>query len=353
MTVSELYELTKWADQHIRQRSIPELYSQLHTALNRYAQPNQRGSSFEGEKQQLLEAVRYAEPTNLTDAQRAFLESLGIRQFIGETGATAIEDLLFRNVIDTMTSANRLSQISGEVSGGLAKLAQIAEGLSGCVPQGMAQAHGEVLLRVTFTGKASLKSVSEFKDWGSTWYDIGRGIAMAHQATPDDVRIVGASTGSVVLILATSAAIAHTASFIILRGLTIAERVLDLRMKAEELRGMRLKNDKIAEDLLKSADSEKADGIEEIAHDAAKTLKLTKSKNGEEIIALTQSVKDLLSFVESGGRVDFVLPDPELDADEQETASLEPLRTAYKEIRQLELKLHYLEPPKSESHNEA
>lgn len=346
MTVSELYDLTKWADQQIRERSLPDLYTQLHAALNRYAQPNQRGNSFESEKQHLLEAVKAADPSYLTDAQRTFLDALGIRGFLGDAGAAAIEDLLYRNVIDTVTSANRLAEIAGELTEGISKLAQISQGLHGCVPTGMAQASGEVLLRITFTGKASMKSVSEFKEWGSTWYDIGRGIAMAHQSTPDDVRIVGASTGSVVLILATTAAIAHTASFIILRGLAVAERVLDLRVKAEELRGMKLKNDKIAAELMKAADIEKSEGVDEIANEAAKTLKLTKAKNGEEIAALTQSVKDLLGFVESGGKVDFVLPAPEDDEDEKQTAELEPLRTAYKEIRQLELKLHYLEAPK-------
>ena len=166
---------------------------------------------------------------------------------------------------------------------------------------------------------------------------------MAHGKTPDDVRIVGATRGSIVIELAVLSSIAATASFIILRGLKVAEKVLDLRMKAEDLRGMKLKNDKIAAELEKAAETEKTEGIAEITKDAAKTLKLTKAKNGEELVALERSVQGLLSFVEDGGEVDFVMPEENVEEGEEPSPELLELRSSFEEIRQLETKLALLE----------
>ena len=196
---------------------------------------------------------------------------------------------------------------------------------------------------MTFAGKAGLRNLSEFKEWGKTWYEIGRGIAMAHGKAPEVVKVVGAASGSIVLVLSTAALIAHTTSFVILRGLAIAERILDLKMKAEDLRSMKLKNDKLADELLQAAQDEKTAGIEQIAHDAAKQLKLTKGKNGEEIAALTKSIEQLLNFVENGGEVDFVLPEPEGEGAEDSNKELKELRVTYAEIRLLESKLGLLE----------
>lgn len=343
MTINELYALTQWAEAHIENAQIPGFYSALQASLNQYAQPNQRARSFEEEKGQLLQAVKNAQPQRLTHAQVAFLDSLSVSQYIGDSGVAHIEDLLFRNVIDVATSASKFGEIAEVLNTALAKLNQIRKGLDGLVSEETLQPDGEVLIRVTFAGKAGLRNLSEFKEWGKTWYEIGRGIAMAHGKAPEDVKVVGAGTGSIVVVLATAALIAHTTSFIILRGLAIAERVLDLKMKAEDLRSMKLKNDKLADDLVEAAENEKTSGIDQITHDAAKALKLTKAKNGEEIAALSKSVEQLLNFIENGGEVDFVLPEPAEDGAEDATTDLKQLRATYAEIRQLESKLALLE----------
>ena len=114
-------------------------------------------------------------------------------------------------------------------------------------------------------------------------------------------------------------------------------------MKAEDLRGMKLKNDKIAAELEKAAETEKTEGIAEITKDAAKTLKLTKAKNGEELVALERSVQGLLSFVEDGGEVDFVMPEENVEEGEEPSPELLELRSSFEEIRQLETKLALLE----------
>ena len=175
---------------------------------------------------------------------------------------------------------------------------------------------------------------------------------MAHDKAPEDIRIVGATRGSIVIELAVLASIAGTTSYIIMEGLKVAEKILDLRMKGQQLREMKLKNSKLADELGVAADEEKQLAAERIAQEVAKKIKLTKTKDGEKIVALEKSVTHLLNFVENGGEVDFVAPDDyeEDKGEENETrsAEIQLLRSNFEEIRRLETKIALLEHPKNE-----
>jgi hypothetical protein len=352
MNVSELFDLTTWIDKHVRKPDLVSAYSNLQAALQRYAQPNQAGASFEAEKEALIESIESAPLLALTKDQLAFLESLGIAQYLGKGGKGYLEDLLYRNVIDVATSAQKIQEIVLSLQAGLQKAAQIQQGLTECVTPEDYENDGEILIRVSFTGGAALSNVTEFKEWGKIWYEIGRGIAMAHDKAPEDIRIVGATRGSIVIELAVLASIAGTTSFIIMEGLKVAEKILDLRMKSEQLREMKLKNTKLAGELEAAAEEEKQLAAERIAQEVAKKIKLTKTKDGEKIVALEKSVTHLLNFVENGGEVDFVAPDDyeedEGEESEARSAEIQLLRTNFEEIRRLETKIALLEHPKNE-----
>lgn len=340
MNVSELFELTTWIDEHVRDPDLVSKYSTLQSALQQYAQPNQAGASFESEKDDLIASIENAPLLSLTKDQVEFLESLGIAQYLGPGGKKHLEDLLYRNVIDVANSAQKVQEVVASLQEGLQKAEQIQQGLEECVSPESYENQGEVLIRVTFTGGAPLSNVTEFKDWGKIWYEIGRGIAMAHDKSPEDIRIVGAARGSVVIELAALASIAGTTSYIIMEGLKVAEKILDLRLKSEQLREMKLKNEKLAGEIESAAEEEKEAAAERIAQEAAAKIKLDRSKDAEKITVLEKSVTHLLNFVENGGEVDFVAPDEsEEDAEEENGArndEIELLRANFEEIRRLE-----------------
>lgn len=346
MNVSELYNLTTWIDQHVIKPALVEKYAALEQALLRYVRPNSQGSSFEAEKDELLQAISEAPLLSLTKDQIVFLESLGIADSIGSSGAKYLEDLLYRNVIDVANSAEKVREIVATLEAGIAKSNQIRTGLAECVTSEEYDLDGEILIRVSFKGRAPMGNVTDFKDWGKAWYEIGRGIAMAHDKTPEDIRIVGATRGSIVIELAVLASIAGTTSFIIMEGLKVAERILDLRLKAEQLREMKLKNAKLADEIEKSAEEEKIAAAAKITEEAAKKLKLTKTKNAEQIVALERSVTNLLNFVEKGGEVDFVAPEEDDDSGQDAEAAnseIRLLRVRFEEIRRLETRIALLE----------
>lgn len=343
MNVSELYDLTHWITREIEQAQIPQKYQALQTILQQHAQPNQQRQPFEAQKEELFKALKNVPISQLTRDQIEFLTHLGIAEAVGIEGVNTIEDILYKNVIDVATSASKLQHILQKLNEGIQKSKQIQAGLTDCVFEEEYEAENEVLMRVSFTGHALMENVSDFKSWGNVWYDIGRGIAMVHNASPEEVKIVGATKGSIVIELAVIAKIAATASGIILAALKVAEKVLDIKKKAEELKGLKLKNDKVIKDLEKEAENEKKSGIKEITVNITGELKIKKDGEGDKVKALDTAVKNLVNFVEEGGIVDFIEPEDAEDIDENQANENQKLRVAFQEIRQLEKKLSLLE----------
>ncbi len=343
MNVSELFELTHWITKEIEGAQIPQKYQALQTIIQQHSQPNQQKQPFEEQKDDLIKALRNIPLSQLTRDQIDFLTHLGITDAVGEEGVETIKELLYKNVIDVATSATKLQQIIQKINEGIAKSNQIKTGLTDCVFEEVYEAEDEVLMRVSFTGHALMENITDFKSWGNIWYDIGRGITMAHNASPEEVKIVGATKGSIVIELAVIAKIAATASGIILAALKVAEKVLNIRKKAEELRGLKLKNINLVKEIEKEAENEKKSGIEEITINISAQLKLKKDGEGDKINALDKAVKNLVNFVENGGVVDFIMPDDAEELEEGEAKNNENLRVAFQEIRQLEKKLGLLE----------
>lgn len=347
MNVNELYSLTKWINDEIVDKGVQQKYQQLHSVLQANTQRNQQSQPFESQKEDLLKTLASVRLEILTKDQISFLSELGITPLVGHAGVKKIEDILYRNAIDIATAASRTQEMINGISQGVSKSGQIAAGLEGCLEEYEDGINEDVLIRVSFLGDASMSNVKDFKDWGSNWHEIGRGIAMAHDATPEDIKIVGAAKGSVILEFLTNPAIATTVGSVIWGALKVAEKVLDIRKKAAEVRNLNLQNKKLSDDLNKAAEEEKENGIKEIIDEQNKELSL-KSSDGDKITALNKSITKLVDFIEKGGEVDFVIPDEEESDDEESdnpavNSEFTQLRTVFEEIKLLEQKIQLLE----------
>ena len=347
MNVSELYSLTLWIEDKVVSVQIPQKYQALQQALQRNVQPNQQKQPFETQRDDLISTIKKVPLNQLTREQLLFLERLGIGKSVGKNGVVEINDILYKNSLDIATAAQKIQEIHTELNKGIQKAKQIQTGLAECVDLEEYEEADEVMIRVTFTGQASMNNVVDFKKWGNTWHEIGRGISMAHNAHPEDIKVIGATKGSVIIELATNPAIATTASAIIFFALKLAEKVLDIKKKAEELKSLKLKNKKLVKDLEKEAENEKKEGIEEICNKLILELKIDSNGDGEKVNALNKAVKDLIDFIEYGGEVDFIVPDEDSEEPEEKGEQGKPeyekLRSTIQEIRQLENKLKLLE----------
>lgn len=308
MNTAELYRLTEWIEQEVVNHHIVEQYTALHEILQQHVASAQPRQSFSAQRESLLNSLLMIRLDVLSGDQFRFLQQLGIADALGQTGVDHIEDTLYRNVIDVATSTTVIGDVLLRLRQGIARSQQIAAGLQGMISDRDTMSDDAVIMRLLFSGEAAMANVADFKHWGERWHDIGYGIAFANSETIDDVRIVGAASGSVVLELGVSTRFATTAGDIILAAMQLTEKVHDINNKADELRRLQLKNNKLVLDLEKEAEFETRTGVDNISEQLIRKLGLKKNGEGDKITALMKAIRHLMGFLEQGGEVDFVLP---------------------------------------------
>jgi len=143
--------------------------------------------------------------------------------------------------------------------------------------------------------------------------------------------------------MAVAVVMATSISKILLEGLKVAERVLDIRKKSEEIKALKLNNKKIAQEIETEAESAKKDGIQNILNAVIKDFKLKANEQGDKIIALERSIKNLVEFTEKGGVVDFVQTTEKENVDVNIRNELNKLSVNISEIRLLENKMKMIE----------
>lgn len=351
MQVEELYDLTSWINSEIVEQQVVQKYQQLHQVLQQNTQPNQQKQPFEDQKELLIKTLKEVPLIELSLGQIEVLTTIGIANNVGTEGVELVEDTLFKNALDIATAAQRIQQCIQEISQGVQWSQQERELLTKIISaEEVSEIGDQVLLRVHFTREAHLSNLTELKDWGKTWWEIGRGIGMAHGEAPENISVVGASKGSIIVSLLSTYAVAKTASGIIMEALKVIEKVYDIKKKAQEVRALELANDEAEKSLENAAETEKQNGVENIINHTIDEIGLDRNNEGDKVNELSSAVRKLVDFVEKGGEVDFVLPDEEEDIEEDEAdenvQEREKLRVMFKEVRRLEKKIHQLEHKK-------
>lgn len=346
MQIYELLRLVDWFDENIIAKQIPSKYQQLHQVLTQNAnvRNNQPKQPFEAQKESLILDLSSIKFDSLSLEQIDLLEKLKIKKLFGTEGVDKVEDVLYKNALDIATAVSKIQENITQLNNAVARFDQFKKSFSGIYSnEGSDEIEeNDILMRIYFQGESGINNVADLKKLSSLWYDIGRGVTLANDCSPQDFHIIGAQKGSVILELAAAAAIVTTLSSILLAGLKVTEKVLDILKKVEELKAMKLQNKSIVGDLEKEAESEKQKGIETIIKETVKQLNIDSKKEGDKITALEKSIKNLINFTENGGKVDFIQPnEPEADAPNKK--EIIQFRDNCFEIRELEQKIKYLE----------
>lgn len=277
----------------------------------------------------------------LTNEQVRFLDCIGIGPYLGAEGASGVEDILIRNPLDLATVASRLTERLESIRDGIGRSDRLAQDLQGCVVVSESLGDG-ILIRVKFAGDASVENVVDLKDWSNVWHGIVRGITMAHGASPEEIRVIGASQGSLIIDLAGPETFAITVTGIVFGALRVAEKVVQIRKQAQEVKGLKLSNQKIAKELESEAKKVEASGAEEVTAEFTAKLNLDPAKSGDAITALGRAISDLVRFLRQGGEVDCVLPE-QTEEEESQSPDRQELAQNLHQIRELERRLRELE----------
>lgn len=374
MQVNELLKLSEWFKNYIVDAKIPQYYTNLHNKLNQNAKPaqNQARLPFESEKKNLFAAIEKINFEKLSQEQIKFLEHLKVADKFGKIGVKKIEAVLYENSLDIVTAAQEIGNFTGKINAAQSTLNQFSQTLGNHFKSDIDDEipSDSVYMRIYFQQNSSINNLTDFKKMAANWHEIGRGIAMAQNKTPEDFNIIGAQKGSVVIDLVVCAAIASSVSTIILASLKVVEKVLSIWEQVEKIKNLGLNNEKIALELAKEAKREQEEGVASILDAAILQLGLDKEKDGDKIVALEKSIKKLVEFTEKGGYVDFIQPDDEEEEEEaleeneegvdeeeetDETSNdreeINRLKGNIQEIRKLENALRLIEHSKGKEEN--
>ncbi len=328
MNASELYQLTTWITENNEGDVLGQQYQALINAMH-----NQ--GSFGEEKDNLLSALKLISFAELSQEQIKLLEKLNIVENLGALAVEKIEDVLFRNAIDIETAIQKISNMHQEVDTGIQRLNSIRVSLSDLIDEEQYELDDEVLMRISFKGESSINNVDDLKKLGRLWFDIGRGISMAKGKSPKDIKIIGATKGSVILELALNAVLVSPFMIIIKQGLTITEKVYNIKKLRLEAKNAEMKLNHFDEKIAEITEN----AITNISEELFKELGLNTNNQGDKKEALKKSIKKLVSFLEKGGDVDFIVK----AESEDETNTTKLLREKAIEIRKLDERILLLE----------
>ena len=343
MQIEELYDLTTWIQDQIVKNDVLQKYKQLHAILHKNSQGNQPLQPFESQRENLISTLSLIDLNSLSAGQIEILNSIGIGYNVGAHGVVLVTETLQKNILDIASAASRLQESTNEIANGIQWSEQVRNSLSAIIKEDSLKEIGDkVLLRVHFTKEAHLSNLTEFKYWGKAWWEIGRGISMAHGQSPESIEVIGASKGSLIITLLSAYGIARTTSAIIMEALKVVEKVCLIRKNLEEVRALKLQNNEAEKALAKAAKDEQEKGLEGIIARMVEEIGLDPTTEGDKVNQLSSSIKKLVEFIDKGGEVDFVIPNEDGE-DAEESPQKQNLRVMFSEVRRLERKVQQLE----------
>lgn len=338
MDVSQIMSLAIWYERNIP--NVVSNYRQLVKVLENNA--NQPQKLPVREPLDALKKVLVDLPLDvLTNEEISKLDTLGALPFLGQKGAIFADNTVTSGEYDPASAAadmknaheqvNHLQQHFIEVKNALVQL-QFDEAFE-------SKFNELPIIRVRFQGDAAIADVQMWKKWATDWFIIARGAAMCVGQNPNDVRVVGASNGSIIFTLAATATVTLVLASIVKNVGSIVHEVLKISNAIEDLRHKRMLSEIIESELKRQQKELKESGVK-------RTVEAVKGEHpklvqGEVENNLKTSVEKYLNFNNKGGDVDFLPPaesaDDKVDAEEkpEEASDVEGLATELRQLREM------------------
>jgi hypothetical protein len=315
MEVAEVFDLIDWYRNNAPR--VAKQYQNLRDLLQHNATQNQKQPVRE-QLQELVAGLKVLPLTELNLQQIEQLDKIGVGQFLGFRGAEFVSRVVTESSYDPATSASEVKVASDKVTSVTKMLENLAAAMHAAdfkSDHTDGEDDGETAMaRIQFRQDASIGNVADMKKWSADWNDIARGIGHLVNETPHDMRVVGASKGSIIICVSGSMALISAFAFMSKKVSGIVLDVLRVKVAIEDLRHKRLSNEVIErsmrDDLKKREDT--------LVDDIIAELKLRAGGLAEEHDGhLKTAVKKYVDFSKKGGEVDYLLP-PEPEVEEEE-----------------------------------
>jgi len=320
MEVAELVRLAGWFESEAP--PLRDAYQNLLSVLQHNASQSEK-RPLEAELNRLEAAQLVMSFDELSLQQIRVLERLDVRPYLGREGAMFVDEAVRTANYDPATAVSRIQAVITNIDNARNNLnayERVTEQLKADVAE-PDQPADRIIIRVGFENDANIDNVADWRDSSKDWYEIIRGIALAANESPEDTKVVGAATGSVILILAGTVAVTTMMATISKNITSVARDVIGVGVERENLRQKKLLTAAMEAELKKIEQKKRTDAVKTVMAELRKYLPA--SALGDTKVALEGSVKKLLDFNERGGVVDFVAPPEPEAADDEDNGDAE------------------------------
>lgn len=315
MNVDEVFDLAKWYRE--RGAGAGQLYEALHTVLKHNATQNEK-QPVRDQLDTLISELEVQPLTELNLQQVAHLDKMGVAQFLGERGAAFVKHVVTQSSYDPATSATEIKTATDKVNGTIKIFQALTNslGASSFEPDDpeIELAAGQTMARIQFRQDASIGNIAEMRKWSVDWNDIARGIAHLVGEKPNDMKVVSASKGSIIICVSGSITLISLFAFMSKKVSGILLDALKVQNAIEDLRHKKILNDTVEASLRDDQKKrEKALVAEVSAELRAKAGDGFKEEHDGHLVI---AVNKYFDFITKGGEVDYLQP-PESEDDEE------------------------------------
>lgn len=304
MEVSQVVDLANWFQKN--SKIVDAKFSELVGILQNNSQQSTQMPVTQPLRE-LSRALADMPTSELSTMQIRVLEDLGVANLVGKRGRAWVNNRVRATTYDPATTFQSIQEAYQRIKDARQKLIDFKNAAEriGFNVDYMIDAPTPYVFNVIFQKDAEIKNVRDWKKTAADWELIIAGVTAVAKEKPEDVFVVGAQNGSIIYTLSATPIVTKILAMISKHIASIANDYLDFQMKREELRRSRMMSEAIEADLKRQEDLRRSEGKSRIV-DAIQQM--APDATPEEMAKLEKSIDRQITFHESGGEVDFVLP---------------------------------------------
>jgi len=331
MNIEELEHLATWIKEHA---TLAQTKYQVLAGIAQHNSQQQQKKPLETALKDLQETLHEIPLHVLSNGQINLLSTFDLANLLGRSGVSFVDDTIKKTNFDPATASTELAKAVKTITVAIQRADRLITAFDGIDLHSTNSPleDNRALVRIEFRGDASITNVVNWKEWSDKWHEIARGIVLSINEAPEDVRVVGATNGSIIIALTGTYAFVKILASIAKLVTNVAKDIVLLNHSIEDLRTKKLLNEKIENELVAEISTRKKSGVDTIIEETKKTL--PDDIDGEQENALRKAITQLLEFNQKGGELDFVAPEVEDDVRDDEThAQIADLRAAIEDLR--------------------
>ena len=346
MKVEDLKSLSSKIMAHAQQQKTEHYFKQFFDLLQQNLRSNRQPVS--QQKDQLFASLRSFDQMSLTYSEKNLFQVLSYDTIVGSKAVAAIDNILHdeqfdlagvvQNMEKKFNEFKQFMQLNQTLQSALQRIPTLKE---------IALHKGEALLEITFTEKAAVDNIVDFEVWIDCWTKIIRAFSQLVGEKPESSRIIFVQKSSPLIIdVATACGLVIALGKAVDSVLNNVEKYLHIRMLVENIRKIKLDNNKAEKALMDEAEAFSEKTSQEIARNLTAGIKPKAS--GDIVNGISLAVKSLFGFVDKGGRVDCPSA-----SDDKQANDIEDIFKKVRELQQSVDRMRLLPAPCGETDDDA